>query len=388
MRKHKIEISDKAKDRLTILGLILATVALIGIGMHVISGIALRRHTNQDAIIKVAVIPAAATPRVEEIVLPGNVQAWHEATIYARTNGYIKKWLTDIGAHVKSGDLLAVIETPELNAQLRQADADLKTAQANNQLAQSTEKRWNILLKTDSVSKQDADEKKSDALAKQALVNAARANYERLQELVGFENVIAPFDGIITSRTTDIGSLISAGSTMARPLFHISQADKLRIYVKVPQNYSARINPNMVVDLTFAEHPGKEYPAKLLETANAIDPESRTLLAQFVVDNKDYELLPGGYTQVHLKFPAVKNGVRIPVNTLLFRGEGLQVATLDKDNNVVLKTVNVSRDFGNEVEIEAGILPGEFLVVNPSDSLSSGQHVQVIGSKTGKDKKS
>jgi RND family efflux transporter MFP subunit len=347
-----------------------------------VNGIVLRRHTNQAAVMRVAVVKAEPTPAVEEIVLPGNVQAWHEATVYARTSGYIKQWLTDIGAHVKAGDLLAVIETPELNAQLRQAEADLKTAEANNQLAQSTTKRWMILLKTDSVSKQDADEKKSDALAKEALVNAARANRDRLRDLVGFERVVAPFDGVITSRTIDIGSLIAEGSVSTRPLFHISQADKLRIYVKIPQNYSTRINRDMKVELVFAEHPGKVYPAELLETANAIDPDSRTLLAQFEVDNNNYELLPGGYTQVHLIFPAVKSGVRLPVNTLIFRAEGLQVGTLDDKDNVVLKTIHVSRDFGNVVEVESGLKAGERIIVNPSDSLSNGQHVQVISPAT------
>jgi RND family efflux transporter MFP subunit len=380
MTKYKIDLSDKTKDHLTIIGLILAAIVLLVIGIHVVNGIALRRHTNKAAEMTVAVVKAAPTPAIEVVVLPGNVQAWHEATIFARTNGYIKKWETDIGAHVKAGDVLAEIETPELNAQLRQAEADLKTAEANNQLAQSTMKRWVILLKTDSVSKQDADVKISDALAKEALVNAARANRDRLNDLVSFEKVVAPFDGVITSRTLDIGSLITEGSTTSRPLFHISQADKLRIYVKVPQNYSARIGPDMDVELYFAEHPGKMFPAKLLETANAIDPESRTLLAQFVVDNKDYELLPGGYTEVHLNFPAIKSGVRIPVNTLLFRAQGLQVATLDKNNNVVLKPIHVSRDFGNVVEIESGISPGEVVIVNPSDSLSNGQHVQVMSS--------
>jgi RND family efflux transporter MFP subunit len=377
-------VSAKTRDRLTIIGLILATIILIGAAYHVIGGIVLRRHTNQEAVMKVAVIKAAATPSIEEIILPGNVQAWHEATIFARTNGYIKEWKTDIGAHVKAGDLLAEIETPELNAQLQQAEADLKTAEANNQLAQSTAKRWIVLLKTDSVSKQEADEKVSDALAKAALVNAARANRDRLKELVGFERVVAPFDGIITSRTTDIGSLISEGSTTQRPLFHIVQADPLRVYVRVPQNYSARISPDMKVELEFAEHPGKLFPATLLETAQAIDPNSRTLLTEFKADNKSDEILPGGYTQVHLKFPAMSHSVLLPVNTLLFRAQGLQVAILDKDNKVVLKSIKISRDFGDQVEVDSGITPGEVVIVNPSDSLATGQHVQVVSSNANK----
>lgn len=374
----KMNISSQSGRRLIIASLIVVSIALVGIGIRVITSIALRNQTNLDAVMTVAVIKATSNPEMEEIILPGNVEAWHEATIYARTNGYIKKWYADIGTYVKRGDLLAEIETPELNAQLRQAEADLKTAEANNALAQSTAKRWVDLLKTDSVSHQETDEKVSDARAKAALVNAARANRDRLRELVSFERVVAPFDGVITSRTTDIGSLITEGSTNQRPLFHIAQANRLRIYVKIPQNYSSRVTSDMIVELYFAEHPEKIYSAKLLQTAKAIDPLSRTLLAQFVADNKNYELLPGGYTQVHLKFPAVKDNVRLPVNTLLFRKEGLQIATLDKNDNVVLRSIKIARDFGNEVEVDSGITPGETVIINPSDSLITGQHVQVM----------
>ena len=367
-----------------------AIIAFLIIVMRIVEKVKLHSATDQGAILNVAVIDAEAAPRTQEIVLPGNVQAWHEATIYARVNGYIKKWDTDIGAHVKAGDLLAEIVAPELDAQLRQAEADLKTAEANNALAQSTALRWKSLLKTDSVSKQETDEKVSSALANVAVVNAARANRDRLLELVSFERVVAPFDGIITSRTTDIGSLINAGSgNTLRPLFHIAQANPLRVYVRVPQNYSTYIKPGLVVDLFFSEHPGKIYQAKLLDTARAIDPVSRTLLTQFVVDNSDYQLLPGGYTEVHLKLPTHKGTVRLPVNTLLFRSEGLRVGILDGDSRVILKAVKISRDFGNYVEINSGINPGEKVIVNPSDSLLSGQKVHVVTFPSApKDKKS
>lgn len=381
IKNPKINSFYKSHRQLVMACLIVLGIALLGIGIRVIKNIILRNQTNRDAVTAVAVIKATPTPTVEEIILPGNVSAWHEATIYARTNGYVKQWKTDIGSYVKTGDLLAEIETPELNAQLRQAEADLKTAQVNNQLAQSTAKRWTNLLKTNSVSQQETDEKISDALAKAALVNSVRANRDRLRELVSFERVIAPFDGVITSRTTDIGSLISDGSTNQRPLFHIAQANPLRIYVKVPQNYSSRVTPEMTVELSFAEHPDKIYSAKLLETAKAIDPLSRTLLAQFVTENKNYDLLPGGYTQVHLKFPAVKGNVRLPVNTLLFRKEGLQIATLDENSCVLLKSIKIVRDFGNEVEVDSGVKPGETVIVNPPDSLITGQHVRIVSFK-------
>ncbi|EHL29446.1 hypothetical protein LDG_8407 [Legionella drancourtii LLAP12] len=285
----------------------------------------------------------------------------------------------DIGSHVKAGDLLAEIETPELNAQKRQAAADLNTAIANNKLAQSTAKRWINLLKTDSVSKQETDEKVSAAQALQAAMSSAKANLDRLTELVGFERVIAPFDGIITARATDIGALINSGSsTTAKPLFRIAQTNPLRIYVKVPQNYSARITSNLVVSLHFAEHPGQEFPAKLLDTAKAIDPTTRTLLAQFTAENKDEVLLPGGYTEVWFSLSLPPHTVRIPVNTLLFRAQGLQVATVDKDQKIVLKSVTINRDFGAEVEIATGVTPGERIVINPPDSITDGEVVRVV----------
>ncbi|MFI4955160.1 MAG: efflux RND transporter periplasmic adaptor subunit [Gammaproteobacteria bacterium] len=353
-------------------------IAVIGISHRIYSSIILRNVTEQQAIVNVATIIAAHGPKTEEIVLPGNVQAWHEATIYARTNGYIQTWYTDIGAQVKEGQLLAKIETPEIDAQLLQAEADLKTAEANNALAQTTNQRWQILLQTESVSKQDADEKASSALANLAMVAAAQANVERLRELVGFQSVIAPFDGVITSRTIDVGSLIAEGSTTAeRPLFHIVQSDKLRIYVRVPQSYAERLTPDMKVELHFNSYPGTIFPAKLLSTAQGIDPITRTLLAEFMVNNPDYKLLPGSYTEVHLILPISDNIVRLPVNTLLFRAQGLQVGIIENDE-VQLKSIVLGRDFGNEVEVTEGIQEGDHVIINPPDSLVNGQEVNVV----------
>lgn len=368
-RKIELQLKDKSKRRIVIPIYIVLTILLLMIISRVWHAILLYYDTQAQAIPVVATITVAPGPAQEEIVLPGNVQAWHEAPIYARTNGYIRKWYVDIGSRVKAGDLLAEIETPELNAQLRQAEADLHTAEANDTLAQSTAKRWLILLETDSVSKQETDEKVSAAKASTATVVAARANRDRLRELVGFERVIAPFTGVITLRTTDIGALINEGSSpaAARALFRIAQANPLRIYVKIPQNYSTSIKPNMTVTLHFAEHPGKKFSAKLLQTADAIDPVTRTLLAQFVADNANDELLPGGYTEVHFTIPISMKIVRLPVNTLVFRAQGLQVATLDKDNKVLLKPIVISRDFGNEVEVSSGLNPGERIILNPPD---------------------
>lgn len=379
LKKIQLQLTDPQYRHYVAAVSVFLFIVLILILFRVQAAIALRNQTNAAAITVVAVITAKQESGEDKIILPGNVWAWHEAPIYARTDGYIKKWYVDIGAHVKAGDLLAEIETPELDAQARQAAADLKTAIANSNLAQSTAKRWVNLLKTDSVSKQETDEKVSTAQALQAARISAKANRDRLKELVSFERVTAPFDGIITARATDIGALINAGSsTTAKPLFRIAQTDPLRIYVKVPQNYSARITPNMHVSLHFAEHPHQEFSAKLLDTAKAIDPATRTLLSQFTVENKNGILLPGGYTEVWFSLPIPPQTVSLPINTLLFRAEGLQVATVDKNNKIVLKSITINRDFGTYVEIATGVISGERVVVNPPDSIINGETVRVV----------
>jgi RND family efflux transporter MFP subunit len=370
---------NKQPSHYLVMLIVFLVILVVLIGMRIQAALALRQQTKEAAVTVVGTILAKKSSATDKIVLPGNVWAWHEAPIYARTNGYIKNWYVDIGSRVKAGALLALIETPELDAQQRQAAADLKTAIANNNLAQSTARRWLNLLRTASVSKQETDEKVSAAQALQAKVAAARANLQRLNELVGFERVIAPFDGVITARATDVGDLINAGSsTTAKPLFRIAQTDPLRIYVKVPQNYTSRMTSNMNVSLHFAEHPHQEFLAKLLDTANAIDPATRTLLAQFTVENKQGILLPGGYTEVWFRFPLLPNTVRLPVNTLLFQAAGLQVATVSKNNKIVLKSVTLSRDFGTEVEVATGVAPGDRVVVNPPDSISNGEVVRVV----------
>lgn len=378
LKKIQSQVHDHKNGRLIAIMTVIALILLVVICIRIYAAITLKKETLSQAIPVVNVIAAQKGGGTEPIILPGNVQAWHEATIYARTSGYIKKWYVDIGSHVKGGQLLAEIETPELDAQLRQAEADLNTAIANNNLAQSTALRWANLLKSHSVSKQEADEKTSSASALKAIVIASQANVDRLKQLVSFERIVAPFDGVITSRTTDIGSLINAGSsTTGVALFQIVQSNPLRIYVRVPQTYSSRITPNMVVSLSFAEHPGQKFSAKLLETSQALDPVTRTLLAQFVVENKEGTLLAGGYTEVTFTLPVPATEIRLPVNTLLFRAEGLSIAVVDKNNKVVLKPVKISRDFGSEVEVQSGIQPGEKIIINPPDSLVSGQSVRI-----------
>ncbi|MFT4059722.1 MAG: efflux RND transporter periplasmic adaptor subunit [Legionella sp.] len=340
--------------------------------------IALKKRTQEAAVRVVATMVAKQEDGSDKIVLPGTVRAWHEAPIYARVNGYVNVWNVDIGSRVKAGDILAVIETPELDAQKRQAEADFNTAIANDKLAQSTAKRWLNLLKTESVSKQETDEKVSSSEAMQAARLSAKANLDRLNDLVNFQQIIAPFTGVITARATDIGDLVNAGSSIsAKPLFRIAQTDPLRIYVEIPQYYTTRITPEMTVTLHFAEHPHREFSAKLLNTANAINPNTRTLLAQFAAENKDGVLLPGGYTEVWFTLPLPPNTILLPVNTLLFQAQGLQAAIVDKNNKIVLRSVTVRRDLGAEVEIATGVLPGDRVVVNPPDSITEGEVVRI-----------
>jgi len=389
MQPHRQKSSGRG---LIITFIVIGIVAAGGIALRVHNAHALKRDTENDAVASVAVVQPAKSSDQEEVVLPGNIEAWHEATIYARTNGYVKRWLTPMGTKVHKDELLAEIETPEVDAQLRQTEADVKTAEANYKLAQLTAERWKHLLKTDSVSKQEADEKIGDAEAKGAILASMRASRDHLRELSGFKNVVAPFDGMITSRTLDIGMLVSAGIDTQQALFHIVQADRLRIYVKVPQNYSSKITPDMVAELHFTEHPGEVFKAKFLKSADALEPMSRTLLIEFVLDNSEGKVFSGGYTEVHIKFPSADNSLRLPVNTLIFRSDGLQVATIDDKNHAVIKKVTMGRDFGNQVEIAAGITANERVIVNPPDSLQDGQEVRVIepsdkDKKDGKDKK-
>lgn len=374
-------LSGKTQHQRRVLLMLLISIAffLILVILRLIGAWLLHHRTLAEAIPRVSTVTAVSAPAQEDIILPGTVSAWHVAPIYARTNGYIQRWYVDIGDHVKKGQLLALIETPELDAQLRQAEADVKVLRARDKLAQITAVRWKNLRKTDSVSQQETDEKVNMADATHAELQASMANRDRLRELVNFERVVAPFTGVISDRGIDIGSLINAGNAPNQPvrLFQIVLLNKLRVYIKIPQLYVEKITPDMHVTLQFQEHPGKVYDAHLLGSAHAVATETRTLLTEFVIDNKDVSLLPGSYTEVHFSMPRISKMVRLPVNTLLFRKEGLQVASVDDAQRVHLKSVTVSRDFGNFVEIAAGIDPGEKIILNPSDSIADQDRVRV-----------
>jgi RND family efflux transporter MFP subunit len=321
------------------------------------------------------------TPLGEELVLPGTVQAFIEAPIYARTSGYLKIWHTDIGSEVSKGQLLGEIEAPEVDQQLSQALADLATARANEALSNSTNVRWKGLLATESVSKQDADEKAGDAAAKKAAADSAAANVARLRELESFKRVVAPFAGVITARNTDIGALINAGQSAGSELFRIADTHKLRIYVQVPETYAAVTRPGLEADLRFAEQPRKTYAARTVRTSNALNPNLRTLQVELELDNVNREVFPGAYAEVHFKLPASAESLRLPANTVLFRSAGLQVATIDKQKRIKLKSIVQGRDFGNTIEILSGIEADDVVVLNPPDSLTDGVVVRIAPPK-------
>ena len=362
-----------------------ALLVVFGILPRIQARTALRQETLRMAVPTVVVIQPKRSAPAQEIVLPANVQAFADAPIYARTNGYLKRWYVDIGSHVKAGQLLAEIDTPEVNQQLRQARADLATAQANLDLSKITADRYKGLLRTDSVSKQESDNAAGDFEAKRAALQSGQANVKRLEELQSFQKIYAPFSGVITARHTDVGALINSGSSEGNgnELFHIAQPDKLRVYVSVPQIYSQVAKPGIAADLILAEFPGRRFRGTLVRTANAIDPASRTLLVEIAVNNPTGQLFTGSYAEVHFKVPTPKSSLILPVNTLLFRSEGLRVATVGQNEKVELKAITLGHDFGNEVEVVAGLDGNENVIVNPPDSVVEGETVRVAQTSEG-----
>lgn len=348
-----------------------------GITSRVSAGEELARVTEQAAVPMVKVIhPTPAAP-LQEIVLPGNTQAFIDSPIFARTSGYLTHWYSDIGARVKKGDLLAEIETPELDQQLQQAQSQLETAQANYDLAKTTADRWQWLLKTNSVSKQETDQAVANMAAQKAVVDSNAANVRRLQQLQSYEKVYAPFDGVITARNTDIGALIDAGaSAQGAQLFHMASISTLRVFVPVPEVYSNAAQPGAQASLTLDEFPGRVFRGKLVRNSSAIDPASRTLLVEVDVDNPDGLLLPGAYVSVHLKLPAAIRSVTVPANTLLFRREGLRVAVV-RDGKANLVPITIGRDYGANVEVVSGLRASDSIIVDPPDSLEDGAPVRL-----------
>jgi RND family efflux transporter MFP subunit len=359
--------------------IIVALVVLWGISSRRKANAQLSQETQDLAIPTVSVIhPKASAPQLE-IVIPGDMQPYTDAPIFARTNGYLKKWYADIGANVKAGQLLAEIDSPEVDQQLQSARADLSTAQANLSLAEITATRYKDLLKTDSVAQQDVDNANGNFEARRTTVESAQANVKRLQDMQSFEKVYAPFDGVITARNTDIGQLIDSGSSggTARELFHIAAVNPLRVYVNVPQFNSPEIRPGLHAELALTEFPGRRFQGSVVRSSGAIDNTSRTLLTEVDVDNSARLLKPGGYVEVHLKLPSPVNTFTLPVNATIFKSAGLQVAIVKDGKTISLIPVTPGRDFGTDIEIVAGLKGDEWVVLNPSDSLTDGTVVRV-----------
>jgi RND family efflux transporter MFP subunit len=364
-----------------ILAIALAAAIVFGIRLRADAQHDLKLATLRAAVPTVTVVHPVLGSKAEEVVLPGNTMAFIDTSIYARTNGYIKQWYVDIGARVRAGELLAVIDAPEVDQQLQQGEADLKSAQANEQLAGSTNVRWQALVAKHAVSQQEADQVASDLAAKQAATAAAEANVRRLRQLQSYERVTAPFDGVITARSTDVGALINAGSAAEpRELFHLAQVGKLRVFVAVPEVYADSVRDGEQVDITTDADPGHIIKGTVTRNSSAISQASRTLNVEVDVDNANGGLLPGAYVFVHMKLPAAGNSVTIPSNALLFRAQGMQVGIV-RDGRVQLVNIAIGHDFGNTVEVTSGLTPRDTVILDPSDSLMSGMLVEVTADR-------
>ena len=364
-----------------IVGIAAAALILAGFGIatRVQSRNSLQKDAQKSAAPIVSVFEPESGAPMQELLLPGTAQAFTDAPIYARTTGYMKKWYADIGARVRKGQLLAEIDSPEIEQQLQQAKAELASAEANERLAKITGDRYTELAKTDSVSKQEADNAAGGLAARHAATESARANVRRLQQMVGFERIEAPFDGVITARNANIGQLVDAGTGggPGRELFHIATLDRLRVFIGVPQTGSAAATPGLPVEVDVAERPGVKLPGKIVRNSNAIDPATRTMLVEIDLENRDGAILPGASVQVHLKLAGGAPTLLLPVSALMFRAEGPRVATIVHGNRAALIPVTIGRDFGNKVEVTSGLRPGTEVIDGPPDSLIEGQQLQV-----------
>ena len=383
--QQAVSASRSLRGWLIALAIFLAFAALLvsGIIERVHTSAALRVETAQMAVPTVSVVSPRRSAAAQEIVLPGNVQPYVTAPIFSRTNGYLQAWYFDIGAHVKKGQLLAVIATPEVDQQLGQSRSNLSTAQANLRLAEITKTRYEDLLKTHAVSQQDVDNAVGSYNANKSIVEADQANVKQLEALQSFEKIYAPFDGTITARNTDVGALVDSGSSggVKTDLFHLSQVDRLRVYVSVPEEYSQATTSGLAADLTLAEFPGTTFAGKLVRTSEAINYETRTLLAEVDVTNPTGKLLSGSYAEVHFKVPGNVSTYILPTETLLFRKEGLRV-TVVKDNKAQLLPVTPGRDFGDTIEIISGLQGNESVIMSPPDSVVNGEKVQIAQTTT------
>lgn len=374
-------LRHKPPRRLKTVGVVALCAAVSVVALGVMSRVhadqSVKAWTSAQTVPTVRVINVSGGAGPQTLVLPGDLQAFYDAPIHARVSGYLKKWYADIGTSVKAGQLLGLIDTPDLDQQLEQAKADMATAVANQHLADTTAKRWDGLLARDAVSHQDADVRNGDLAAKTALVAAAKANVDRIEALESFKRIVAPFDGVVTTRSTDIGALISVGGPTDVPLFSVADESKLRIYVRVPQGYIAAIKPGLTAKFTVPEYPGRTFTATLAATADAVTPTSGTQLIQLQIDNSDHALKPGAYAQVRFDLPPQSGEILAPSSALMFRDAGMEVAVVGPDNRVQIKKITMGRDLGSTVEIAAGVNPTDRVIDNPPDTLRAGDLVRV-----------
>jgi RND family efflux transporter MFP subunit len=365
-----------------IAAVLIALVIFFGIRSRVVAENNVATATREAAIPIVRIVQPSTSEAAKEIALPGNTVAYIDGPIYARTNGYLRHWYFDIGARVKKGQLLAMIETPEVDQQLQQARSDLETAQANYNIAKITASRWEDLVSTGSVSQQETDQAKSDLAARKAATDASASNVRRLEELQSFEKIYAPFDGVITARNIDVGNLIDAGANSPKELFHLASTNKLRIYVAIPEIYSQAAHDGATAALTLDEFPNRTFKGTIVRNANAFDAASRTLNTEVDVDNPHGELRPGAYVFVHFELPDSVRAITIPANALIFRKEGLQVAVV-RDSKAELVSVKLGHDYGNSVEVVSGLQRSDAVITSPPDSLVSGTQVTVADQHEG-----
>jgi RND family efflux transporter MFP subunit len=376
---HPFKTLSKRGVRRTgiIIGITLGVIAIIGLVTRATQANSLKTWTDEQAIPTVNVItpePGRTGPALD---LPGRLEAFTRAPIYAQVSGYLKDWKTDIGTPVKSGQLLGEIDTPELDQQLVQARADLASAKANAQLAGITAKRWQAMVGSDSVAQQDVDQRTSDYAAKVALMNAAQANVDRLVATKAFGRLVAPFDGVVTARDTDVGALINAGGGTGPEMFVVSDIHQLRVYVQVPQSYAPSIRPGSSAVLVVPEYPQREFHAKVVATSNAVNADSGTTLVQLLVDNKDGALMPGAFAHVRFSLPVNTTALRVPASSLIFDNAGLRVATVGNGNKVAFKKVSILYDFGKSVELRGGLAAGDRVINSPPDGIKDGDTVKI-----------
>ena len=364
----------------TFIAIVAGVAATIGISNRAKGIQEIARWTEEQAVPTVAVVTPRTAPGPAELVLPGNVDAFYTGSIFARASGYVKEWYEDIGAHVKKGQVLALIDTPELDQQLAQARADLVTAQANQTLANVTASRWEALAKRDIVSQQARDEKASDLQAKTAATQAVQANVARLESLQAFNRLVAPFDGVVTSRGVDIGHLVTAGGNAGKPLFTVSDTHRMRVYVNVPQAFLGELKPGLKASLVLPQYPGRTFGAELVTTSNSVATDSRAALVELQADNPEGSLWPGSFAEVHFHLEQKDQVLRLPATTLFFGPRGIEVALLTSDGRVNLSKVELGRNLGSEVEVLSGVSPDDSVINSPPKSLTTGQLVNVAES--------